>query len=45
LEPGEEGSGLKGKERGRAKKRAIAERALRDLDAWLAQVELRAAAE
>jgi len=45
LESGDEGAGLKGKERGRAKKRAIAERALRDLDAWLAQVELRAAAE
>jgi methylenetetrahydrofolate--tRNA-(uracil-5-)-methyltransferase len=31
-----DGKKLKGEERGRAKKRAMAERALRDVDAWLA---------
>ncbi len=46
LEPGAEGARLKGKERGRAKKRAIALRALQDVDRWLTDVTLpRAAAE
>src|SRR5690606_35953863 len=46
LEPGAEGARLKGKERGRAKKRAIALRALQDVDCWLTDVTLpRAAAE
>ncbi len=33
---GPDGKKLKGEERGRAKKRALADRALRDLDGWLA---------
>jgi methylenetetrahydrofolate--tRNA-(uracil-5-)-methyltransferase len=41
---GADGRKLKGEERGRAKKRALAERALRDLDAWLAE-HMAAAAE
>ncbi|CFX48021.1 Methylenetetrahydrofolate--tRNA-(uracil-5-)-methyltransferase TrmFO [Candidatus Filomicrobium marinum] len=39
-----DGRRLKGKDKGFAKKRAVSERALRDLDAWLGQ-ELGAAAE
>ncbi len=35
---GPDGKRLKGEERGRAKKLALAERALRDLGAWLARV-------
>jgi methylenetetrahydrofolate--tRNA-(uracil-5-)-methyltransferase len=41
-----DGKRLKGKERGRAKKRAVAVRALQDVDRWLAeQVAGQAAAE
>jgi methylenetetrahydrofolate--tRNA-(uracil-5-)-methyltransferase len=41
---GADGRRLKGRERGGAKKRLMAERALRDLDVWLAETRLRAAA-
>ncbi len=42
---GPDGKRLKGKDKGFAKKRAASERALRDLDAWLAANNLKAAAE
>ncbi|MBI1650195.1 methylenetetrahydrofolate--tRNA-(uracil(54)-C(5))-methyltransferase (FADH(2)-oxidizing) TrmFO [Hyphomicrobium sulfonivorans] len=39
-----DGNRLKGKERGRARKRAVSVRALADIDAWLAEVSLPASA-
>ncbi len=41
----ENGKRLKGEERGRARRRAIAERALGDLDFWLAETQMRPVAE
>ena len=42
---GPDGKRLKGKDKGFAKKRAASERALRDLEAWLAANDLKVAAE